>query len=80
MLLSSRKGPEARKTRRTCPLRSDCRREADGRFVKDLFSTEWEAFVIKHDPAENKYHGFTICCENVTGTRAAPGANLHDCA
>lgn len=77
MLLSEARTLKAPKS---CPLRSSCRREADGRFVKGLFSTKWVAFVIRHDPAEDKYRGFTICCESVTGSSLTPGAHLNDCA
>lgn len=63
MLLSKR---QAQRPRHTCPLRSDCRREADRGFVKDLFSTDWEAFVIRHEPADDSYYGLTICCEGTS--------------
>jgi hypothetical protein len=65
-MLLNRSKRRADPPRRTCPLRSDCRREADRTFVKDLFASNWEAFVIRHDPVEDKYYGFTICCESAS--------------
>ena len=50
---------------RTCPLRSDCRREADRKIIRDLCKHEWEVFVIKLDAETGKHKWFTECCERL---------------
>ena len=29
----------------------------------DLFASDWEVFVIKHDQTSGKHTWFTLCCE-----------------
>ena len=73
MLLNKLKDRMARRSRQKCPLRSDCRREADQAFAKDLFSRDWETFVIRQDPVKNSFEWFTLCCEPERAT-CAPAA------
>jgi hypothetical protein len=46
-----------------CPLRSDCREEADKAFFTGLFEKEWEVFVIRRNDETNVYESFTLCCD-----------------
>lgn len=55
-----------------CPIRSDCRREADKKFFTGLFDKEWEVFVIRHDEVAKKYDWFTLCCDAAEPIRTAP--------
>jgi hypothetical protein len=48
-----------------CPLKSSCRRKADKKFFTGLFDQPWEVFVIRRDPATNKYDWSTHCCDAV---------------
>ncbi len=49
--------------RKTCPVRSDCRKNSDTRFFNDLFEDDWEVFVIRRDNEKGKFDWFTLCCE-----------------
>ena len=51
------------RTNISCPLKSDCRRDADRRFVASMFEKDWEVFVIKRDSETGRYKSFTLCCE-----------------
>lgn len=46
-----------------CPIRSDCRREADEKFFTGLFDKDWEVFVIRRNEDLDTYDWFTLCCE-----------------
>ena len=46
-----------------CPLRSECRADANRKYFRDLFEPEWEVFVIKRDKENGKFDWFTLCCE-----------------
>jgi hypothetical protein len=48
---------------RTCPVRSDCRRESNKRYFDSLFDRDWDVFVVKRDNEKNKFDWFTLCCE-----------------
>jgi hypothetical protein len=48
---------------KTCPVRSDCKTTSDRKFIDDLFSDDWEVFVIKRDQETQKFDWFTLCCE-----------------
>jgi hypothetical protein len=52
---------------KTCPARSDCKHKSDRKFIDDLFSDDWEVFVIKRDHATEKFDWFTLCCEEAGG-------------
>jgi hypothetical protein len=47
----------------SCPVRSDCAKASDRRFVNRLFADDWEVFVIKRDANTAKFDWFTLCCE-----------------
>ena len=49
--------------RKTCPLRSDCRRESNRKYFDSLFDHDWEVFVVKRDNDQGKFDWFTLCCE-----------------
>ena len=51
------------RSRSTCPLRSDCKKESDQRYFDSLFDDDWEVFVIKRDNENGKFDWFTQCCE-----------------
>jgi hypothetical protein len=48
---------------KACPVRSDCKKKADRKFIDELFSDDWEVFVIKRDDEAAKFDWFTLCCE-----------------
>lgn len=48
---------------RSCPLRSDCRRESDRNFFGSLFEKNWEVLVIKTNERTGKADWMTLCCE-----------------
>lgn len=50
----------------SCPIRSECRKQADRKFFEGLFEADWEVFVIKHDNQSGKYAWFTECCEKLS--------------
>ena len=52
---------------KTCPVRSDCRKESNKKYFESLFDNKWEVFVIKHDSEKRKFDWFTLCCEAALG-------------
>ena len=30
----------------------------------DLFSYDWDVFVIRHDPTRGRFDWYTLCCED----------------
>jgi len=48
---------------KTCPIRSDCRKNADTKYFESLFDDRWEVFVIKRDAEKGGFEWFTLCCE-----------------
>lgn len=46
-----------------CPLRSECRADANRKYFGRLFERKWEVFVIKRDNKNDKFDWFTLCCE-----------------
>ena len=44
-----------------CGIRDDCRTTTG----QDLFSRDWEVFVIKRDERSGKLDWYTLCCEAV---------------
>lgn len=48
---------------KTCPIRSDCRNEANRKYFDRLFSDPWEVFVIKRDGDKKQFDWFTLCCD-----------------
>ena len=48
---------------RTCPVRSDCRKESNRKYFDSLFDSDWEVLVVRHDDEKNKFEWFTLCCE-----------------
>lgn len=39
----------------------------DSRHINnDLFASDWEVFVIRHDKASGKHNWFTLCCERAS--------------
>jgi hypothetical protein len=51
------------RSKMSCPVRSDCKKESDRRFFDNLFDDDWEVFVIKRNNAEDNFRWFTLCCE-----------------
>ena len=45
-----------------CHIRSECKRESDSKYFKELFEREWDAFVIKYDENTGKLRSFIECC------------------
>ena len=56
------------RTPKTCPLRSDCRKDSDKKYFESLFDDEWEVFVIKRDTEKGGFDWFTLCCEGAQAT------------
>lgn len=48
---------------KTCPVRSDCRRDSNRRYFEALFKQDWEVFVIRRNDRDEKFNWFTLCCE-----------------
>jgi len=48
---------------KSCPVRSDCKDKSDRRFIDNLFSDDWEVFVIKRNDTDHSFRWFTLCCE-----------------
>ena len=51
------------RSNKTCPVRSDCKKQSDQKPFNSLFEDEWEVFVIKRDDERGKFDWFTQCCE-----------------
>ena len=45
-----------------CRLEKMCALEGEGDFSRDLFSRDWEVFVIKRDRQTGKLIGKLACC------------------
>ena len=48
---------------KSCPVRTDCAKQSNRRFVDGLFADNWEVFVIKRDANTENFDWFTLCCE-----------------
>lgn len=48
---------------KTCPVRSDCRRESNRQYFDSLFDRDWDVFVVKRDEDHGNFNWFTLCCE-----------------
>ena len=62
---------------KTCPVRSDCRRESNRKYFDSLFDQDWEVFVVKLDDDQGKFDWFTLCCETAS---AITHDKRNDCA
>ena len=51
------------RSRKSCPVRSDCKDKSDRKFIDDMFSDDWEVFVIKRNDEDHSFRWFTLCCE-----------------
>ena len=49
---------------KSCPMRSDCKKESDKRYFGSLFETDWEVFVVKRNSEKGLFDWFTLCCED----------------
>ena len=52
------------RSKKTCPLRSDCKSESDRKYFDTLFDDDWEVFVIKRDNERESFDWFTLCCDS----------------
>jgi len=50
------------KSKPVCPLEQACAFEGEPRQNRDLFSRDWEVFVIKRDNSTGNLVGKTACC------------------
>ena len=51
------------RSNKTCPIRTDCKKQSDRKYFDSLFDDDWEVFVIKRDDERGKFDWFTQCCE-----------------
>ena len=51
---------------KTCPVRSDCKKQSDKKYFDSLFDDDWEVFVIERDDERGKFDWFTQCCEAIS--------------
>ena len=47
---------------KSCPIRSDCKRDADRKYFDSLFESDWEVFVVRPG-GKDHFEWFTLCCE-----------------
>jgi hypothetical protein len=59
------------RTSKTCPVRSDCKKESDQIYLGNLFAGDWEVFVIKRNNEKNRFDWFTLCCESAVTERSS---------
>ena len=45
---------------KSCPIRSDCKRESDRRYFASLFQSDWEVFVVKRNNEKGLFEWFTL--------------------
>ena len=45
-----------------CHIRSNCKRESDSKYFKELFEHEWDYFVVKTNANTGEYRGHIECC------------------
>lgn len=55
----------------SCHIRSECKRESDSSYFKELFERSWDAFVIRTDEKTGKLTSQIECCGLVTALKNA---------